>query len=383
MERYDVIVGVPSYNEADSISRVVSAIDEGLLALSAPQRCLIVNLDSGSTDGTPEVFLATRTGYPKRVERLTAAPRGKGHNLFRLLELVAHFGARAAATIDSDIITVGPAWPIKLISPLLEGAADFVVPAYARNRFEGSTTNHFAYPLLYAFFGVPVRQPIGGDFGFTPRFCRYALRRSKIHATFRYGIDIFLTIHALGGRFPIMEVNLGKKLHKPSLPKIVEMSEQVFASAWHTLRQYHPLNQAPQEYVRQHDLLDISPDSGLKGCPKVERLLQAMRGQFLERQSEYRTLLSPAFLAELGKLVLAGRLALSAPEWAHALVAFTRQALSHLTTIAQIKRLSALLEPLFIWRVASFWQQVAAVSAAEAEQLIRQQAEAIRQECTS
>lgn len=37
---------------------------------------------------------------------------------------------------------------------------------------------------------------------------------------FLYGIDIFLSTHAVGANFKIKEVYLGRKIHKPSFDKL-------------------------------------------------------------------------------------------------------------------------------------------------------------------
>ncbi|MBI1959002.1 MAG: glycosyltransferase, partial [Candidatus Rokubacteria bacterium] len=56
-----VAVGIPSYREADSIAHVVAQADQGLVRLLGPARCVIVNVDGDSPDGTAEVFRATPT----------------------------------------------------------------------------------------------------------------------------------------------------------------------------------------------------------------------------------------------------------------------------------------------------------------------------------
>ncbi len=51
----EIIVGIPSYNNARTIGQVVQAAHAGLLKYFPDQRALIVNSDGGSTDGTPEI----------------------------------------------------------------------------------------------------------------------------------------------------------------------------------------------------------------------------------------------------------------------------------------------------------------------------------------
>ncbi|HMP27384.1 MAG TPA: glycosyltransferase [Oligoflexia bacterium] len=235
-KRYDIIVGIPTYNEADSISNTVSKIDRGLVKYFPRHKALIVNVDSKSHDETRYVFSNTRT----KTEKVTISVnrRGKGANIFALLELSKKLNARYVATIDADITTITEKWSKELLDPLVKGKADFVSPIYTRNRYEGNTTNHFCLPILYAWFGLKVNQPIGGDFAFNHNFINYVLKQKKNRDSFLYGIDIFLTLHALGGNFRLKEQYLGRKVHKPSFNKIVLMFQQVASTMLFVLSKY-------------------------------------------------------------------------------------------------------------------------------------------------
>src|SRR6516162_7404158 len=51
----DIVVGIPSYNNARTIGHVVQAAHAGLLKYFPDRRALIVNSDGGSKDGTREM----------------------------------------------------------------------------------------------------------------------------------------------------------------------------------------------------------------------------------------------------------------------------------------------------------------------------------------
>jgi coenzyme F420-0:L-glutamate ligase len=237
-KKFDIIVGIPTYNEADSISNTVSKIDKGLFKYFPEYKALIVNMDSQSTDGTNRVFLNTKTKIEKITLSVNRQPRGKGANIFALLKLSKKFGAKYIATIDADITTITEKWPKLLLDPIIKNKADFVAPIYTRSRYEGNTTNHFCFPLLYAWFGYKIHQPIGGDFAFNQHFVDYILKQQKNKDAFLYGIDIFLSTHALGGNFRIQEEYLGRKIHKPSFDKIIPMFQQVAATTLFVLSKY-------------------------------------------------------------------------------------------------------------------------------------------------
>lgn len=76
---FRVLVGLPSFNGADTIGKVVSDIDAALRTLPFPVDATHVNADSSSVDGTSDVFLSTATSYPKKVVK-TGYWSGQGTN---------------------------------------------------------------------------------------------------------------------------------------------------------------------------------------------------------------------------------------------------------------------------------------------------------------
>ena len=192
---------------------------------------MILNLDSASQDKTKTVFLNTKTVCQKKYYNTGAKPRGKGKNLLKLFKLCVDLGAKYAATIDSDITSSRDDWPRLLLEPIMKKGCDYVAPVYARSRYDGTITINLAYPIIYAVFGARVRQPIGGEFGVSRRLCQHYIKQPIVPAVYQYGIDIFMTAHAVGGGFKVADSFLGRKMHKPSFPKLVPMFKQVFSSA--------------------------------------------------------------------------------------------------------------------------------------------------------
>src|SRR5512143_2280561 len=51
----DILVGIPSYNNARTIGHVVTAVQAGLAKYFPDRKSVLVNSDGGSTDGTIDV----------------------------------------------------------------------------------------------------------------------------------------------------------------------------------------------------------------------------------------------------------------------------------------------------------------------------------------
>jgi hypothetical protein len=94
-----------------------------------------------------------------------------------------------------------------------------VAPLYARYKYDGTITNMVTYPLTRALFGHRIRQPIGGDFGVSGDLVRHYLELGDwTPDVSRFGIDIWMTTHALTGGFAVCQARLGAKVHDPKDP---------------------------------------------------------------------------------------------------------------------------------------------------------------------
>jgi hypothetical protein len=77
--------------------------------------------------------------------------------------------------MDTDLRSITPEWIELLIKPVLEEDYDYVSPYYMRHKYDGTITNTIVYPLTRALYGKRIRQPIGGDFGFSGRLASFYL----------------------------------------------------------------------------------------------------------------------------------------------------------------------------------------------------------------
>lgn len=226
IRKADVIVGIPSYNEADSIGFVVKQIDMGLRKYFPRSKNVIINTDNNSPDNTKKVFLHTKTSTPKIYITTLPKIRGKGNNLYNFFNKVVKMDGKVAIIVDADLKSIAPEWIKRLGKPIKKGY-DYVLPLYNRNEYDGSITNHICYPLLYGILGINVRQPIAGEFAFSRIFIEHLLKKNWTENIKNYGIDIFTTLNAIFGEFKMAQVDLENKIHKPSAPKLGPMFFQV------------------------------------------------------------------------------------------------------------------------------------------------------------
>ncbi len=227
----DIVVGIPSFNNARTIGHVVEAAHAGLVKYFPRLRSVIVNSDGGSTDGTQrivtdlhmpstEVLLISHPVFPPH--RLTIPYHGlpgKGSAFRCVFDVASRLGAKACAVVDSDLRSISPEWIQLLVAPVLEQGFDYVAPYYFRHKYDGTITNSIVYPVTRALYGQRVRQPIGGDFGLSGALAAHFVRQPVWSTDVaRYGVDIWMTTTAICGGFRVCQSYLGTKLHDAKDP---------------------------------------------------------------------------------------------------------------------------------------------------------------------
>ena len=110
-----------------------------------------------------------------------------------------------------------------------------------RHKYDGTITNTIVYPLTRALYGKRIRQPIGGDFGFSGRLASFYLEKDVWDSDVaRFGIDIWMTTTAIANGFRICQAFLGAKIHDAKDPgaDLSAMLHQVVGSVFDLMEEY-------------------------------------------------------------------------------------------------------------------------------------------------
>ncbi len=241
-KRFDVVVGIPSYNESKTIGYVTRMAGEGLARYFPDAASVIVNCDNNSMDGTRDAFLSAEVpdNIAKEYISTPEGIKGKGNNFYNLFQFCRNAEAKVTIVVDADLRSITPKW-IKYLGHPIKKKSDFVVPLYSRHQFDATITNHLCYPLIFSLARVDIRQPIGGDFAFSSRLREHWLEQEWTEMTRQYGIDIFMSLNAVFGGFKICESGLGNKVHNASSPKLGKMFEEVVYTLFSTILRYRYL----------------------------------------------------------------------------------------------------------------------------------------------
>jgi glycosyltransferase involved in cell wall biosynthesis len=383
----DIVIGIPSYNNARTIGQVVRAAQAGLAKYFPQLTGVIVNSDGGSSDGTREavvsaqiedahlLMLATPLLPVHRLSFPYHGIPGKGSAFRMIFKMAEQFGAKACAVVDSDLRSITPEWIDLLLRPVLYTGYDFVAPYYHRHKYDGTITNSIVYPLTRALYGLRVRQPIGGDFGISARLCsRYLQRHDWETDVARYGIDIWMTTIAIAEGFRVCQSFLGAKLHDAKDPgaDLSAMLQQVVGSVFVLMEEY--------ESVWRHrtdsnpvDLFGFRFDVGLDPVQvNLDRMLSSFRLSCQQLGEVWALALQPENLKavlRLGRSLDESRKGFHLDDelWVQIVADF---ACAHSTRPLERGHLLRSLTPLYLARVASFVIETESLFSAQVEEKI-------------
>ncbi len=373
--RADIVVGVPSFNSAESIRHVVHTLSLGLARHYPDSRAVLLVVDGGSRDATVEQAVDDALAEGQ-VEIVTDYPgiRGKGSALRSLFAAADLLDVRACACVDADLRSITPDWVRFLLEPLLTGGYEFVAPLYSRYKYDGTITNNLVYPLTRALYGKRIRQPIGGDFGFSPRLARHYLAQPVWSTDVaRFGIDIWMTLEAIGAGARVCQANLGVKLHDPKDPAsaLGPMFRQVCGTLFAQVEGHEPTWRVVGE---SEPVPTLGLDHLLEATPIAvdhHALVAGFQAGFAAHEALYRRLTTAPVFDVLVRAAGAAPDALEIPphSWAR-LVYEMLAAYHHLDREHDRQALIPYLTPLYLGQVAAFVNQTQTLDAQAAEAVI-------------
>lgn len=377
IDQADIVVGIPSYNEAETIAHPTTQASLGLLQFFGDKTSVIINCDNNSSDGTKEAFLKTPTETPKIYLSTAPGVRGKGNNLMNLFARADKLKAQACIIIDADLKSITPRWIRNLGEPLFMDFG-FVAPLYVRHKHDGTITNNIAYPLIRSLYGRRVRQPIGGDFGISGELLRIYLEHDFWdEETAQFGIDIWMTIQAITHDVPICQSFMGRpKIHRPKDPgaDLGPMFGQVLGTLFDMMASWEPywkeVKWSKPTSVFGFGLGEIEQP------PPVEINQEGLYRRFIggrkEFQEVWQRVLTAEVFAKLMEAMAIGEERFDFPTqlWAQILFDY---AIGYYTYNDERAMLLASLMPLFFGKVYSFVLRTERMSTQEAEEYIEDQ----------
>ena len=312
----DILVGVPTYNNAATVGQVVQTIRAGLLKYFPRERAVIVNADGGSRDQTPDLVrgasindaqVSSDVHALRTLHSISAEYAGgpaTGTALRTILASADLLRASACAVVSPDSTTIEPDWIERLLRPVYQGNFDFVTPLYRRHKFDGLLMRNLVYPMTRAFYGKRVREPYAAEFAFSGQLGSHFLGQEIwTHEAGRTGTEISLTISAITGGFRLAQTFLGAKPHLDarSADLVSAMRQTVGALFW----SLEPYFQLWSTHTDSQPIPILSPGQEVTLEPlriNRKRLLGMFHSGVAELEPVLKQILSPPTISELQRI---------------------------------------------------------------------------------
>ncbi len=202
---------IPAYNEARTVRKVVQT---ALKVQSEFDDILeIILVDDGCTDKT----IRAVADLPIKI---ISHRKNKGYTA-ALSAGISATKTEFVAIIDADWQNITSLAIAKILAPIRAGKADLVKASFSRAR--GRVTNFAVKPMMSILYPeYDFEQPISGQFAGPTAFFE------SVEIGNSWGIAIGILLEALKSGLRVIEVDVGKLVHKSSSDdNIAEMSRQV------------------------------------------------------------------------------------------------------------------------------------------------------------
>jgi len=378
IERADILVGIPCYYNDKTIEHVVRMVSHGLAKYYKDKRCVIFVADGGSTDDTREVAKEFQIKpWQEKIVSIYRGPAGKGSAFRSIFEAAKRLKVSACMVVDSDLRSITHDWVKYLLEPILEKDYQFVCPVYSRYKYDGTITNNIVYNLTRTLYGLRIRQPIGGDFAFVGDLAANYIEQDVWDTDVaRYGIDIWMTTHAIANNFKICQSNLGAKIHDAKDPSV--SLGPMFQQVVHTLFVLMENNETWWKSIRGSRTIPTFGLDTFKEPEPIKVNLDALVSEYKEGfkhfKGLYRDIFCPDCFEVLKQCATKAKTKFIMPVSTWVYVLYETAATFHRWTENRTQLVN-LVTPLYLGRVASFINETKKMSSSEAEEVVEEQAQ--------
>ena len=309
----DILVGLPTFNNAKTIEPVIRAIQAGILKCFARERVVIINADGGSHDGTPHLVSGASIDdlwnaakvYTLRTLHAISTQYARSPDpamaLRTILSAADLLRARSCVVISPTATTIEPDWLQRIALPVYRDGFDLISPIYQRQKSEGVLLHNLLYPTTRAVYGHRIREPYASEFAISGRLATDFMNDETCCNS--GGNEVTLTIMALTGKYRVGQAFLGTKPHMDRGPAdLVEVMRHTVGSLFSSMDVAFNMwsKIAGSESV---PTMGVPPEITLEPARiNRKRLFQMFATGVAELGPIYRTILSASTFSEVQKI---------------------------------------------------------------------------------
>jgi len=363
----DILVGLPTHNNAKAVRSVVQAIQNGILRAFPRERVVIINADGGSRDGTPELVKGISIDDVHRASDLHAlrtlhsistkyaSSPDSGVALRTILAAAELLRAKACVVMSPDSPDIDSEWLARLLRPIYRDGFDLVTPTYRRHKFEGLLMTNLLYPMIRALYGLKIREAYTPEFAFSGRLgIQFLGKNGWNDGTGGTGVELRFTLAAITGGYRVCQSFLGEKNHiERRAADLVPTLRHTVGALFSALESDFPVWSAvtgsqpvPTTGSDQEVLLEPMRVNR-------KRLREMFSTGVAELGSVFQSILSPSTLTELRRIASLGEEEFHYPAelWVRTVYEF---AVSYQKSVISRDHIIQALAPLFRGRVCTF-----------------------------
>ncbi len=370
----DVLVGLPTLDNAATIIDVVRAIHLCFTRDFPRLRTVMINSDGGSTDGTPELMRAAtfteadmvQTSHTLRTLHRVLAPY---HGLPGKLTALRTIFAAAELTQAKVLVIVDPNGPAtspervtELITPVARAEIEFLTPRYRRHPRDGVLVTQLVRPFVRALYGVALDEPLGVEFSCSGRFASHCLEQDIWnHEIASFAIDLWLRTEAVAQNVTIGQIWRPASTTAGVRTTLRDAVQQVVLSLVESLRAHDSFWTSANGLTQLRTWGDdpqVIPDPP---AWEYTALAEQARHDVVEIKALLAGVLDPSVLARVLEDMSAPSFRLDDQLWAGIVYAFAAAARHGSTGLQHV---AGMFVPLYLWRASAFMAHTAREDAA-------------------
>ncbi len=221
----NLVVGIPFYNEKDTLPEMLSVIAEGLANVKLQGNTLIVCAGDPRGAEALEAVAEVDLQIPHLEFLMLPGSNGRGASIRAILEIADQLEADVLL-FTADLVPepgygLQPDWVGRILEPI-RNEYDFVITNIQKNYFEDYLNSLLVAPLLEVFYGYKVHSALSGVYAIANDTVKDLVAEIKFwgEVALDYGIDPWLITRAICWNKKICEVELGAKLESINLEKL-------------------------------------------------------------------------------------------------------------------------------------------------------------------
>lgn len=233
---YDLVIGIPFYNEKHDLPEVLRSIDEVLQNWIGRRQLIVCVGDAGGTE-TLQAIEGLSLKHPHLEFLLPQEAGGRGMRIRALIEIAQKmqvdliiFKSQMEGTSG---LGIDANWLESLLTPI-QGQYDMVLGSLRQHCGIDSIAYMLAAPILESFYGSRLSDPLGGIYAIAHDLVEELASEAKFwtDSIRGAGIDFWIMTRALCWNKEICEVSMGGTIKAPTLENrnrvFREMAQTIF-----------------------------------------------------------------------------------------------------------------------------------------------------------